>query len=121
MDPLVSVLIAVVILSSSGRVLKQAIHILNEGAPDGVAVPEVAAAMAAVPGVTEVHDLHVWTVAPGYPVLSAHVVLSDRALSHTRAVMDELKQVLASRFRLEHTTIQFECSNCGQGPETKYP
>jgi cobalt-zinc-cadmium efflux system protein len=120
-DPLVSVMIAVVILSSSGRVLKQAVHILNEGAPDNAAVPDVAAAMGGVAGVTEVHDLHIWTVGPGYSVLSAHVVLSDQALSDTKVVMRELKETLAGRFQLEHTTIQFECSNCGQGPVTKYP
>lgn len=120
-DPLVSVMIALVILSSSGRVLKQAIHILNEGTPEDMPVPEVAAAISEVPGVTEVHDLHIWTVGPGYPVLSAHVVIADRALSHTREIMEQLKEVLDSKFRLKHTTIQFECSNCGQGAVTETP
>ena len=115
-DPLVSVLIGLIILSSAWRVLKEAIHILNEGAPDDAGVNEVSAAMAAVAGVLEVHDVHVWTVGPGYKVLSAHVLLSDRALSETETVMHEMKEVLARRFGLEHTTVQFECASCGQGP-----
>jgi cobalt-zinc-cadmium efflux system protein len=115
-DPLVSVLIALVILSGAGRVLKQTIHILNEGAPEGVDVAEVGRAMRQVTGVEEVHDLHAWTVSPGYTALSAHVVLVDQALSQTHSIMDELKEIIAHQFGIEHTTIQFECRNCGQGP-----
>jgi len=114
-DPLMSVLIGLIILSSAWRVLKEAIHILNEGAPDDAGVSEVSRAIAAVAGVLEVHDVHVWTVGPGYKVLSAHVLLSDRPLSEAEAIMREMKEALARRFALEHTTIQFECANCGQG------
>ncbi len=115
-DPLVSVLIGLVILSGAGRVLKQTIHILNEGAPEGVDVTGLGQAMRQVSGVAEVHDLHVWTVSPGYVALSAHVVLADQALSQTHPIMDELKEIIAHQAGIEHTTIQFECRNCGQGP-----
>lgn len=114
-DPAVSLFIAAIILSGAFRVLKEATHILNEGAPENAGVGDVAAAMASVAGVLEVHDVHVWTVGPGYEVLSAHVLLSDRALSDTEAIMRALKEVLARRFDIGHTTIQFECANCGQG------
>lgn len=60
----------------------------------------------------EVHDLHVWTVSPGYVALSAHVVIADQALSRAEAVMADLKRVLADEFGIDHTTIQFECANC---------
>ncbi|MCX7024288.1 MAG: cation diffusion facilitator family transporter [Spirochaetes bacterium] len=113
-DPAVGILIGVIILSGAWRVLKEATHILNEGAPDDASVGDVSSAMAAVEGVLEVHDVHVWTVGPGYKVLSAHVLVSDLALSETEAIMREMKEVLAHRFGLEHTTIQFECANCGQ-------
>lgn len=115
-DPLVSVLIGGIILLSSGRVLKQTIHILNEGAPESIDVAEVGLAMRQVAGVAEVHDLHVWTVSPDYLTLSAHVVLADQALSQTHPLMDALKELIAHQFGIEHTTIQFECRNCGQGP-----
>jgi cobalt-zinc-cadmium efflux system protein len=115
-DPAVSIFIGLVILSGAWRVLKEAVNILNESAPEDAGAGDVSAAMAAVVDVLEVHDVHVWTVGPGFKVLSAHVLLSDRPLSETEDVMRELKEVLARRFGIEHTSIQFECANCGQGP-----
>ncbi len=115
LDPLVSVLIGLLILFSSGRVLKESVHILAEGMPEGMTATAIAEAMQKVPGLSQVHDLHVWTVAPGYIALSAHITLADQALSQTSEVMSALKEVLHEGFEIQHTTIQFECGNCGQG------
>jgi cobalt-zinc-cadmium efflux system protein len=114
-DPLISVLIGLMILAGSGRVLRESAHILAEGMPEGLTATQVAETMSHVPGVEEVHDLHVWTVSPGYTALSAHVVLADQSLSQAQEVMDGLKRTLAGEFDIKHTTIQFECDNCGQG------
>lgn len=114
-DPLASILIGLIILLGSGRVLREAVHILAEGAPRGVRTSEVALAMRAVPAVSDVHDLHVWTVSPGYVALSAHVVLDDRSLVEAQQVQDALREVLAQRFGIGHTTIQMECAACEQG------
>lgn len=116
-DPLVSILIGLLILVSSGRLLKETIHILAEGIPEGMKASGVAAAIKAVPGVAEVHDLHVWTISPGFIALSAHVLLDDQTLSQSDGIMEEIKRSLSSQFGIEHTTIQFECAHCGQGPE----
>jgi cobalt-zinc-cadmium efflux system protein len=115
-DPAAGILISVIILFGAWRILKEVVHILNEGAPEGASAAEVAAAMAAVPGVVEIHDVHVWAIEANYRVMSAHVVLSDKRLSETNLVMDALKEIAAHKFDIEHTTIQFECANCGQGP-----
>ena len=115
LDPLVSVLIGVLILFSSGRVLKESVHILAEGMPTGMTASAIADSMRKVPGVSQVHDLHVWTVAPGYIALSAHVTVDDQSLSQTAEVMSALKETLHESFEIQHTTIQFECGNCGQG------
>ncbi|MGC9398169.1 MAG: cation diffusion facilitator family transporter [Anaerolineae bacterium] len=115
LDPLVSVLIGLLILVSAGRLLQETVHILAEGVPHGMTASAVAQAMGAVPGVGEIHDLHVWTVAPGYVALSAHVLLDDQALSETADVMADLKTILREQFNIEHTTIQFECTACDQG------
>lgn len=114
LDPLVSALIGALIMVSAGRLLKETVHILVEGMPDGMTASTVADAMRTTPGVREVHDLHVWTVAPGYVALSAHVLLADQALSQTADVMTALKRTLREQFSIEHTTIQFECTTCGQ-------
>jgi len=115
LDPMVSVLIGLLILFSSGRLLKEAVHILAEGMPEGMTATDIAASILKVPGVSQVHDLHVWTVAPGYIALSAHVTVCDQVLSQTTEIMTALKEALHKGFDIQHTTIQFECENCGQG------
>lgn len=115
LDPLVSILIGLLILFSSGRVLKETVHILAEGMPDGMTATAIAACVSAVPGVDEIHDLHVWTIAPGYIALSAHVIIKDQAVSQTAEIMSTLKQRLHDQYEIQHTTIQFECNYCEQG------
>ena len=114
-DPLVSIVISVLILVSSGRLLKETVHILAEGMPDGMTASSVAETMKAVDGVAEVHDLHIWTVSPGFVALSSHVILEDRTLSESERILSEIKKNLSEKFEIEHTTIQFECTGCGQG------
>ena len=114
-DPLVSMLIGLIILLGSGQVLLKSVHILVEGMPEGMTATQVAEVMQQVAGVSQVHDLHVWTVSPGYVSLSAHVVLDDQSLSQSQSVMDALKKRLAERFGIEHTTVQFECVSCEPG------
>lgn len=115
-DPLVSVLIGVIILLGAWRVLRESTHILNEGMPRGITAEEVASAIqTATSGVSNVHDLHVWTIRPGFVALSAHVVLDDQALSQTMPSMHAIKDALRAQFAIEHTTIQFECSQCNDG------
>jgi cobalt-zinc-cadmium efflux system protein len=78
--------------------------VLMEAAPAGMDAREIGEALAAEPDVTEVHDLHVWTVTSGFPALSAHVVVSqacDRDL-----VRHRLEKLLEDRFDIHHTTLQ---------------
>lgn len=70
-DPIISVFIAVILLVSSGRVLRESIHVFMEGVPVGLDVAQVKASLAAVAGIQDVHDLHVWSIVPGYKVMSA--------------------------------------------------
>jgi cobalt-zinc-cadmium efflux system protein len=114
-DPLVSMLIGVIILAGSGNVLRQSVHILVEAVPRGLTATDVAEVMHDVSGVSEVHDLHVWTLSPGYIALSAHVVLDDQSLSEAQSIMEDLKTSLSEQFDIEHTTIQFECQSCAPG------
>jgi cobalt-zinc-cadmium efflux system protein len=114
-DPLMSIIIAGVLFFGSGRLLKSGIHILMEGVPEGLHLPEIGQAMAAVPGVREIHDLHVWSLCPGAIALSAHVTVDGATWSDTSGTQAALKSVLRDRFRIEHTTIQLECARCAQG------
>ena len=113
-DPAASVLIGIVILAGAWRVLKEVVHILNEGSPAGADPDEVSDAIALIPGVLTVHDLHIWSIEPGYHVMSVHVLLKDRLLSETDAIMEGIRELAEQRFGIGHTTVQFECADCGQ-------
>ena len=105
-DPLVSVIIALLVLYSSWDLLKQSVAVLMEGAPGNLDVDQVRDAIRAVPSVRGVHDLHVWSITSGMVALSAHVtVKGDGPASVTLgAIRDELQR----RFGIDHVTIQAE-------------
>src|SRR5436190_6757016 len=103
-DPVVSIAIGVLILLGSWRLLREPFDVLMESAPEGIDVQDVGNAMCSVPGVREVHDLHVWTVTSGFPALAAHI-RSDPSES-ADDVRERLEAVLHERFGLDHTTLQ---------------
>jgi cobalt-zinc-cadmium efflux system protein len=105
-DPIVGLGIGVLVLASTRRVLGESVAILLEGAPSGLDVDAVDAALRGAEGVVDVHDLHVWTITSGFPALSAHVLVEPRADCH--AIRRQLELVLRERFALTHTTLQVE-------------
>ncbi len=116
LDPAMSLAIGGVLFFGAGRLLRSGIHILMEGVPEGLHLPEVGQAMAAVPGVREIHDLHIWSLCPGSIALSAHVTVDESVWAEATELQAALKTDLRERFRIEHTTIQLECTRCAQGP-----
>ena len=109
-DPIISFLIAGTIVWSAVRLCREAVDVLLEGFPAHLDFSEVNQALGAVPGVAAVHDLHVWTITSGLVALSCHIVVTcdgPGCRSHDE-ILTEAKQVLRDRFRIEHTTIQFE-------------
>lgn len=109
-DTLVAVGIGLWVLPRTWVLLKESLNILLEGAPEGVDVDEVARTMLAVPGVTGVHDLHVWVLTSGKNALTAHVV--HAASIDGAALIEPLKEMLADRFKVFHTTLQVEPTAC---------
>ena len=105
-DPIASLLIAAVMLRSGYKLLKASARIFLEAAPEGLDPGQIGRAMAGHPGITEVHDLHVWEVTSGFPALSAHVLVPAGADCHTKR--RELETLLRDRFEIEHITLQVE-------------
>ena len=105
-DPLAGLLIGLLVLASTVGILRETVGILLEGVPAGIDSRAVGGAMAAVPGVVDVHDLHIWTITSGFPALSAHVLVEPKADCH--AIRRELELLLDQRFSLTHTTLQVE-------------
>lgn len=104
-DPLLSILIAGLVLASSLRLLREALHALMDGVPDALSLPQVGRALAAVPGVRSVHDLHVWNLDARRIAASAHVVVDD--LGRWDETLHRLNEV-AERFGISHATFQPE-------------
>jgi cobalt-zinc-cadmium efflux system protein len=105
-DAIVSLVVAVLMLRSGVDLQRKAIRVLLEGAPVGMPPSEVGAAMAHGEHVKEVHDLHVWELAPGHPILTAHVLVVHDADCH--AVRRALERMLKERFKIAHTTLQVD-------------
>ena len=105
-DPIAGVLIALLVLASSWSVIRDSVHILLEGAPRGMDARELGRRMAEVPGVVEVHDLHIWTITSGFPALSAHVLVDPGDDCHARR--RELEELLLREYRIGHTTLQVD-------------
>lgn len=105
-DPILSLVIGALILVSTQRVLRDALHVLMEGVPPAMKLAEIGQALAAIPGVTEVHDLHVWSVAPETVALSAHLEIAD--LQRWPVILTEASAMLQSRYGIGHATLQPE-------------
>jgi cobalt-zinc-cadmium efflux system protein len=105
-DPLLSLFICVLILISSIRLLRETILVLMEGVPLHINLAEVGQAMAQVEHVISIHDLHIWTLASGVIVLTAHVEIDDS--THWDPILSQLKSLLASKYRINHITLQPE-------------
>ncbi len=105
-DPLISVVIGVLILASSWKLLRDSTNILLEATPRGIDAEEVGRKMVSAPGVTEVHDLHIWTITSGFPALSAHVLVGQSEDCHARR--RDLEGLLAREYGISHTTLQVD-------------
>jgi cobalt-zinc-cadmium efflux system protein len=88
--------------------LRQSSHILLEGLPRKMRLAEVATAILRVPGVHEVHDIHIWSLDEDLNALSCHVRIPDMHMDESEKILDQIRAVLAEKFGIEHATIQFE-------------
>ena len=105
-DPIVSIAIALLIVASAWGVLRDSTSILMEATPSEIDASAVAEAIVAVPGVTSVHDLHVWRITSGFDALAAHVLVGRGEDCH--GLRREIEGVLHDRFEITHTTLQVD-------------
>ncbi len=113
LDPVSALVVAAVIVVQAVRVFASSIAVLLESTPSDLDLAELTAAMAAVPGVGEVHDLHVWSLSSEMRVLSAHMVLTGHpTLEEAQLVGDRVKATIAGPFEIAHSTLELECERC---------
>ena len=114
-DPLLSLGIAALIAWSAWRVLAAAIDILLESTPADLQTDAVVTAVKWVPGVRDLHDLHIWSLGTQSRAMSAHLLIDDQRVIQAQDILAEVREVLAHEFEIEHTTIQFESLVCRPG------
>jgi cobalt-zinc-cadmium efflux system protein len=105
-DAIASIAVAVLMLRAAWGLLRDSGRVLLEAAPAGLDVEQIGHALAAHPNVTNVHDLHVWEIATGFPALSAHVLVHPDDDCH--GVRRQLEHILEARFGIDHTTLQVD-------------
>jgi cobalt-zinc-cadmium efflux system protein len=105
-DPLLSMFVAALILRSTISVLKETTFVLLDSVPAGVDYTKVGEMLARVPGVLQVHDLHVWSMVPGRSALSAHVLVQD--IEHWPVILRQARGILVTQFHIDHVTLQPE-------------
>ena len=111
-DPVLSILIAGMILWSSIGIVRETLNILLEGTPRNLQLGEIRVAMQSVAGVLDVHDLHVWSLGSQSHALASHITIAEMPTSECSSILDGINCALRDRFHIHHTTIQFETTGC---------
>lgn len=113
-DPIVSLLIGLFIIWSSWSILRETVSILLEGTPTGINPIDVAHDIEQLPGVANVHDLHIWSLDSDLRALSAHLVItnpSSTSYQEVIAIVQDAKRLLAERYQIAHATLETHCSD----------
>jgi len=110
-DPVMSLIIAGVIVVGTWSLFRQSLHLLFDGVPEGIALQDVRAALLAVPGVGSVHDLHVWAMATSETALTAHLVVGGPQVDRDALLLAATLE-LQERFKVRHVTLQLESAEC---------
>ncbi len=113
LDPATSMVVALVIIAATWGLFRQSLHLLFDGVPESVVLADVAAQLSALPGVVDVHDLHVWAMSTTDIALTAHLVMP--AGHPGDAFLERIRQELHDRFHITHPTIQIELAEVDHG------
>ncbi|MEC1770529.1 cation diffusion facilitator family transporter [Schinkia azotoformans] len=108
-DPIISVIVALLILKSAWGIIKHTVHILMEGTPITIDQQEVYKALEEIPGVINIHDLHIWTITSGLDSLSCHILIEDN--QDSQVILQAAITKIENIFKIKHTTIQVEKSD----------
>lgn len=111
-DPVLSLIIAGMIMISSYGIVRDTLNILLEGTPKNLSLPDIRTAIESVEGVNGVHDLHVWSLGSKSHALASHVLVSEMPMSDCTHILDSIQNALWDKFHISHTTIQFETRGC---------
>ena len=112
-DPIVSIIFALLVLWSSWSIVTESIQMLLEGIPVGMELNKVESAIRNVEGVLNLHDLHVWTVSSGIIACTCHILVAEQSVSGGQKILKDVAHMLEHDFKISHSTIQIEVTDCG--------
>ncbi|KAA0549913.1 cation transporter [Bacillus sp. BGMRC 2118] len=107
-DPIISVIVALLILKSAWGVIRHSIHILMEGTPQTIEIEKVKSTLLQIEGILDVHDLHIWSITSGLDTLTCHVLINDS--KNSQEILQQAIDLIREKFHIDHTTIQIETS-----------
>lgn len=116
-DPLVSVLISLIILFAAWSILRDGVNVILEATPANLNVDNMIETLKKVPGVKDVHDIHVWSISPELHAMSGHLLIEDVLTSQAEEIRTRAEKVVQDEYGIMHTTLQTECQAC-QSPDT---
>ena len=115
LDPLVSLLVVGAIVHGAWPIFKESLEVLLESTPPGISASHVAATIETIPGVTNVHDLHIWAIEPRLIMLTCHILVEGDDEALTNALLRNIRSRIVGDFGIKHMTIQLESSCCHPG------
>jgi cobalt-zinc-cadmium efflux system protein len=115
-DPVASIVISILILAGAWRLVRQSVNVLMEGTPSGIEAHELESLIQQTPGVAGVHDLHVWSVSEGFPVVTVHVTLASGY--HGTDVAEAVCERIDHRYGVRHVTVQPEAPTASLVPRS---
>jgi cobalt-zinc-cadmium efflux system protein len=111
-DPIIGAVIGLIIVGAAWGILRDGLRVLLEAAPSHVEVDTLVKALLGLPGVKDVHDVHVWSITPEIHAMSGHVLIADQAVSDAVTIQKSMQELLREKFKIGHSTLQMECESC---------
>jgi cobalt-zinc-cadmium efflux system protein len=111
-DPLVSVLISLVILTAAWSIFREGMRVILEATPKDVDVLAMIDTLKKIKGVVDVHDVHVWSISPEIRAMNGHILINDMVTSQAALIREEIEAAVREQYHIEHTTLQMECLGC---------
>jgi cobalt-zinc-cadmium efflux system protein len=114
-DPLISVLISLIIVGAAWSIFREALRVILEATPKEIDVLAMIEALKQIPGIKDVHDVHVWSIASELHAMNGHILVEDISISKSAEIRAEIEKVAREKFHIEHITLQMECEKCDSG------
>ena len=111
-DPLISVLIALIIVFAASNILKEGLRVILEATPKNIDVLAMIEVLKRIPGVKDVHDVHVWSITSEIHAMNGHVMVEDISIKQSGELRSSIAKIAREQFHIEHITLQVECEKC---------